>query len=118
MYVHGYVEDAGAYLVKDLADGDMLLVPGSAFVDGAPPPKTPLSTDDRPRFAYRVHSEVYVAPYADDPDDVKAATILHHALDAGQRYYVVVRPDDFNSCGCCMWWAAFDVCREDQLSLK
>ncbi len=120
--VLGYVPNAHVQLVKDCADGRLWLVPGYAFEDGAPP-KRPLSTEDIVGFIYPVQSKTqftFGAGLVDENDGSITgqradAIVLHHVQDADNRYYVIVRPDDYVRFGYRAWWVAFDVCPEDQL---
>ncbi len=122
VYVFGFIQQAHAYLVKDCDDGQLLLMPIPAFVNGTPQ-EMPLSTEDIAEFTYRIQSETQFTfgPGIFDENggvltETKAAAIvLHHLLDADQRYYVVRLPDHDERDGYRNWWAAFDVCVEDRL---
>ncbi len=119
--VLGYVSKARAYVFK--ADGQLLLMPWYAFVDGAPL-KMLLPVESLQGFTYPVQSETqftFGAGITDEYGDILAgtkadATILHHLLDAGRRYYVVYLQDHDDPSDDNNWWAAYDICAEDRLN--
>ncbi len=116
--VVGYVSKAEVYVVKDSVDGQLMLMPRSAFKKEAILPCKILSHVNLDGFDHHVGCDVLFR-YDNGITNVKkrsvageqrTAKVLHHVLDGDIQWYVVHVPSDDDPSNPDNWYCAYDVC--------